>query len=423
MAISDRITLIEEHIKESYQELEGLGIDTTGVNNNLENIPKLIDGYWETLPKVTGEGTSITLDNTKEGKMKINLKGNTSQEGTPTPEAPQDIHVVSGDNSIDIVGKNYFNKDIGEWSARYLTPTGTWGGNNSLMNIEFTKVEPNTTYTHSWEFGELVNSIGWRQGMWQFCDENKTPYSRNVNQVSTGDNSVTFTTDSNCHYVRVAYYALKKDGQDVTVDLTNHTYSDYIKNTQIEKGTEKTSFEEYKGASYPINLGDIELCKIGNYQDTIVKDNGKWYLNKQINKRIFNGTENWNYQSQYPRFQLTSLSPIPLNNSNLFCSHYIKGQTADTDYVCSLASGTGYSQFLVHDERFSTKETYNTWLSSNNVTLYYVLKTPTTTEITDSTLLSQLNALAKSYANQTNISQESNDLASILNATALREMS
>ena len=71
MAISDRIQSIEEHIKESYQELEGIGIDTTEVDKNLENIPKLIDGYWETLPKVTEEGTSITLDNTKEGKMKI----------------------------------------------------------------------------------------------------------------------------------------------------------------------------------------------------------------------------------------------------------------------------------------------------------------------------------------------------------------
>ena len=73
MAISDRISSIEEHIKESYQELEGIGIDTTGVNKNLENIPKLIDGYWETLPKVTGEGTSITLDK-NENKFKRKYK-------------------------------------------------------------------------------------------------------------------------------------------------------------------------------------------------------------------------------------------------------------------------------------------------------------------------------------------------------------
>ncbi len=65
MSIATRIEAIEQHLKESYQELQGIGIDTTGVNKNLENIPKLIDGYWETLPKVVGEGTYITLDNTK----------------------------------------------------------------------------------------------------------------------------------------------------------------------------------------------------------------------------------------------------------------------------------------------------------------------------------------------------------------------
>ena len=96
MAISDRITSIEEHIKE-------LGIDTTGVNNNLENIPKLIDGYWETLPKVTGEGTSITLDNTKEGKMKINLKGNTSQATSILPSGYTQVDYIqsSGTQYID----------------------------------------------------------------------------------------------------------------------------------------------------------------------------------------------------------------------------------------------------------------------------------------------------------------------------------
>lgn len=228
-----------------------------------------IDAMYQAFPKVSGEGETITLNDTANTTMAIDLKGNTSQEGTP-----QDIHVVSGDNSIDIVGKNHFNKDIGEWVARYLTATGTWGGNNALMNIEFIKVEPNTTYTHSWEFGELVNSMGWRQGMWQFCDKNKTPYSRNANQESIGDNSVTFTTDSNCYYVRVAYYGLKKDGENVNVDLTNHTYSDYIKNTQIEKGATATTYQEYKGASYPINLGDIEL----ENGDSIQKINNSWNI-------------------------------------------------------------------------------------------------------------------------------------------------
>ena len=67
---------------------------------------------------------------------------------------------------------------------------------------------------------------------------------------------------------------------------------------------------------------------------------------------------------------------------------------------------------------------FKTWLQSNNMPIYYVMETPTYTEITDSTLISQLETLlkARSYLGQTNITQTNNDLPFIINATALREM-
>ena len=77
----------------------------------------------------------------------------------------------------------------------------------------------------------------------------------------------------------------------------------------------------------------------------------------------------------------------------------------------------------MYPEQQDTLENFKTWLSTHNTEVYYPLATPTTTEITDSTLISQLEALngAKSYNPQTNISQENNDNASILNASALSE--
>ena len=111
MAISDRISSMEEHIKESYQELKGIGLDITGFNKNLENIPRLIDNYWETLPKVNGSGTDITLDNTKEGKMKIQLKGDTYQYST--------------------TGKQLFNKD----AEVLLTGHCTYTYSNGIYTI------------------------------------------------------------------------------------------------------------------------------------------------------------------------------------------------------------------------------------------------------------------------------------------------
>ena len=404
MAISDRIQSIEQHIKESYQELEGIGIDTTEVDKNLENIPKLIDGYWETLPKVTGEGTSITLDNTKEGKMKINLKGNTSQETTtganlvnffnptgtynitydsttqiyttnaitggyggfhiynsnnpieipvgtskyyysadirlksgtysnslnyfraggtianvertsveianpnmtssfqryifevtyvnsgdtatssadhiaqlktgadncvlevknvmissanvsyepytngasPNPDYPQDIHVVSGDNSINVCGKNLFNGIWIEGTVNLNTGKFTSASRN---RSDFIQVIPNTQYT-IWTGGGITT---------YFIEYDKNHNFIITNTIRAVETQKTFTTNENTKYAVLYQYT---------------AYSPTNK-VQLELGSTATTYESYKGASYPINLGDIELCKIGNYQDSIKKSTGK----------------------------------------------------------------------------------------------------------------------------------------------------
>ena len=65
------------------------------------------------------------------------------------------------------------------------------------------------------------------------------------------------------------------------------------------------------------------------------------------------------------------------------------------------------------------KETLET--AVKNQTLYYALSTPTDTEIIDTTLINQLNALKSviSYDTQTNISQTNDDLPFIISASAL----
>ena len=69
--------------------------------------------------------------------------------------------------------------------------------------------------------------------------------------------------------------------------------------------------------------------------------------------------------------------------------------------------------------------TFKTFLSANNITFYYILATPTNTEITYQPLIDQLNELEKatSKENQTNISQVNNDLPFIIKANALLQIS
>ena len=65
-----------------------------------------LDVVWNNWEKVIGSGTSITLNQTMEAPIKIDLKGNTSQNGTPTPTAPIEVETTTGGQEIMISGKN-----------------------------------------------------------------------------------------------------------------------------------------------------------------------------------------------------------------------------------------------------------------------------------------------------------------------------
>lgn len=481
MAISDRITSIEEHIKESYQELEGLGIDTTGVNKNLENIPKLIDGYWETLPKVTGEGTSITLDNTKEGKMKINLKGNTSQATSILPSGYTQVDYIqsSGTQYIDTgytftstkekidfkytplvienarVCGSYISQhrgmiiqprqqDMAEVGNTGITPTFSISANTDYK-VMLEANEGNYTF----EFGE--NS--------QTGTYTSTPITNRSHYIF----AVNYTGTTTKASMKLYYYKMydndvlvrdyipcyrNSDNEIGLYDLVNNVFytnagtgtftkgnnatlpnPDYPQEIHVVSGDNTiivSNSDNTQSQSYPISLGDIELCKIGDYQDSIVKDNGKWYVNKQIGKVIINENSGISRNEASGVFYLSSVTDYLKINSITSLANYYKSIANVTSLndigVNQIALSRGsQNRVFINDQRFNTIELYKTWLSTNNVIVYYILATLTTTEITDSTLLSQLNALAKSYEGQTNISQVNNDNASILNATALSE--
>ena len=376
----------------------------TPTYKNIENIPKVIrnsyleimnngiDKIWNNWEKVTGEGETLTLNSTEEAPMKIDLKGNTSQEGTPTPEAPQDIHVVSGDNTIKVCGKNLFTNIVYK-DSYIINSTGGETGNALGCIWKKIEVEPSTTYTLSYSstdysFSQRVSEYNSNDTFIQRNLTNNTPY--------------TFTTTANTKYINLS--GLKTDT-----------------NIQIEKNNQATTYEAYQSQSYSVNLGSIELCKIGDYQDTIVKDNGKWLVNKQIGKVALNGSESWVYDSPRTRFFSTIYSTATMLRGQGFCNYYKYGDSVRRDcFDINTDKKTIY--MFAPDSSITTPTTFKTWLGTNLPIVYYVLATPTTTEITDSTLLSQLEAVKRSFNGQTNITQTNNDKPFILDVTALKQL-
>lgn len=509
------------------------------------------DFMYNLLPKVSDSGSTINLDNTYNSELKMILDPTElSQDSTPTPSSPQDIHTISGDNTIRVCGKNLFdntNPFTNNWyNDEGVEQTSTLTG-HFKNNIS---VKPNTQYTMS---GYLkVPELNYANfARIYFYDENKNWISRSAS--ITTYTSYTFTTPANCYYIN---FQLVNSSYDIK-------YTNSLNTFQLELGSTATTYEAYNGTDYSVNLGvenlfdkdnpntlgsfynsgyiitggnaksiyikcqpnttytiqknagktfrwattnvvpannvavlstnanhtatnitlttdatanylwvnyynvdngdtggetammdsiiitkgshiqqvsdtPIEYCKIGSYSDRIFKnvegdvdyddtnlEVGLWYIKKNIGKVVLDGSENWQLSTTKDITQVFVY--YQAMNSRLlsydqFYSNYFINQAGDTEKL----SFAGVDLYIaINKTTASNVADFKTWLSTHNTDLYYVLSTPTYTQITG-TLETQLNNLtvnATSYTGQTNISQINNDLPFTISATTLKDLS
>lgn len=257
----------------------------------------------------------------------------------PNPDYPQDIQVVTGEQTVTIgdgvssqsypislTGKNLFNVSAtptylnGVSVSGNLTVTATSSGTGkyalyrlveaknyvgSKVCVSCSTMHPSSTNDARIEIG-LCNADG----------TSKTPkaYTNNVNIRS----SFTVTDDPSKPYIYVALYASYSSSASVG------NYVGYGK-VMVNRGSTPGTYAAYS---------PTELCKIGTYQDYIYKSGDDWYVHKVIGK----------------------------------ISSY-NGETITTEYISTTGSLT------------------------NGATVYYVFATSTDTKITDATLVGQLNAI------------------------------
>lgn len=195
----------------------------------------------------------------------------------------------------------------------------------------------------------------------------------------------------------------------VHVFLGSGAYSKWTSGSvsiQLELGTEPSSYSPYSM--------HIELNKIGNYTDRIYKTGNKWYIEEQVGKLVYNGSETWYSSGQYTNAPNYCVLQTKENDSILgaitpsLCDYFVgysdsalyTGMPAFDEARISIGSGGTYKTRLavptIMLDMTSTgtqASSFVTWLTTHPTTVYYVLETPTTTEITDSTLIAQLEAL------------------------------
>ena len=354
--------------------------------------------------------SGIVFNNTKLGIQIESGSTATSWEkyvgGTPSPnpDYPQDIKTITGNNTVTICGKNLFDKNnVNILNAKYGTGNLITADDNERMC--YIPCKPNTTYTlYHLSTTSMRNSIGTTQIVPAIgVTMEDTVYS------STSPKTI--TTNANAKYIVWQFYAMND---------TSHTLQEILDSVQIEVGSTATDYEAYTSQTYPISLGNIELCLINGAEDYIYKNNGTWYKHSVIGKYVFTGNESGSFiSSNNSGYLFQTYDTFPLDN---YSTNYFNNYSLPNSTSSGSNSGLG-SYFYNGTYRIrvpsSIATTYNelkSWFETANNTIYYPLATPTDTEITDSTLLSQLNALgsATTYLGVTNIITSSDNLAPIL---------
>ena len=259
MSIVNKIESISNHLTDAYNSLEALGINLNGVNKNIENLSMILDDVYDSMPQASGEGTSLSLNDTRVGKIKSTLKGNTSQSDTPTLTNPIPINVVSGDNEIVIEGKNLLGYPT--------TFEETRNGINVTQNKGVYVTSGTTTSSGNFMFDKELN---------------------NRHTIQTGDylhvgNSV---VNSNCAIVLVfsdntnesvglisvnrVYNLANKVGKTIIAlrlycNATNISINMQVKPMIINNVSTSIDFIEYQGNTYNIDLPVENLFNKNNY--------------------------------------------------------------------------------------------------------------------------------------------------------------
>ena len=294
------------------------------------------------------------------------------------------------------------------WDTSSITINGTSTNTDSVfgdgVNLKPTKVVGTykiSGYTRNDTFVQLY----WK-------DKNGTIKYKELK------NNPTITFNEGDTLYQLFFFAARND----ILTFNNETF-----NIMLEKGDTITNFIPYEETTKQLSLGNIELAKIGTYRDYIYKNlsNGKWIKYNKIIKRTLNGTESINADNSYiasGRFNINQYTDAKYGSQatpNIMSNYYRPNFAIENGSI--FVSGVSPDICIIDTRYQNNLNGFKQWLSENTPTIYYVLNTETYTEITDTTLINQLEDIYNlmSYTGTT-ILEVDGDLPLIIKTRALK---
>lgn len=365
-------------------------------------------------------------------KLMITDSDNTDFEkftygASPNPSYPQNIEVVTGTQNVKVCGKNLLPFPYTQSSQTHNGVTYTVNNDGSVL-VNGTATGGNANIKLLGNYQE-INQV-------KFPGKYLSGGTSNVRLRALNNHGGNYITLANDTGSGAEIDTSTYDVGYVELTVFNGTTANNVTiKPMVLNSLDNTTYEQYQETTYPVNLGNIELCKKETYQDRIYKQNNKWYLYKAIGKVTLNGSETgWTDRGADTNTYRTSIdyiistigkSECISNNFKWFSTMASNSQFTNNDIQAIHLRDSGVGIGIRIDKNIaSTLADFKTWLSTHNTIVYYPLATPTTTEITDTTLIGQLEAISKqlSYKGQTNIIVSGN-LPVIINVETLKDLS
>lgn len=295
---------------------------------------------------------------------------------SPNPDYPQAVQTVTGEQTVTVAGKNLFDNDKA-LEGRYLNASGGWtSGAIAYINQEY-RISSERNLNIS--FAQRVGVPSVRLGEYR---EDGSFIKRTLVQTQQA--------------------IVLDESTEKIIFSVDGLAPNYFENLQIEFGA-ATSYEPYHAQSYTVNLGTTELCKIGDYQDYIYKSGDDWYVHKATGKQVIS-TSSIGLRSTYTNVEYATFDkPTDYGGYGSFGYSYpvvsthaiFKNNPSNWDDASNAGggyTGANQGQCWIGFAKDTGLDTIKTKLTG--CIIYYALATPTDTQITDATLISELDALA-----------------------------
>ncbi len=345
---------------------------------------------------------------------------------SPNPDYPQAIQTVTGEQMVTVVGKNLLS-----------VPDNTvTTGSLSCVTSEDNKFTVNGTVTASWGFAFINNRTEIEPipaGSYTLSLSKALAYPVSFQLRATSSGTSLIGTRTINAGSTSATFTLSEDASIFTFWSTasQNTQINDTFTVQIERGSTATAYAPYSKHTYPIDLGSIELCKLGDSQDYIWEDDGEWKIRKAIATHLFDGSTNdgYNFNADQTNTLAVNLNPDKREQTAFkYDSTAIKAcLTASFGFIWGISdvehvyitgavpvtggyNGNirlyilksrldGYSPSLTNAQK---AQLVADWLASNPMKVYYIPKNRATTDtvITDQNLINQLNALKQGGAEE-----------------------